>query len=79
MYIFGNENKIAQVFDNLIQNAVSFSTDKQIINIRLEKSLEHIIILLQSHLHLSPEKEDHPFQPFDIILKHLSLFLLLLL
>jgi two-component system sensor histidine kinase ChvG len=47
MYIFGNENKIAQVFDNLIQNAVSFSTDKQIINIRLEKSLEHVIILVE--------------------------------
>ena len=47
MYIFGNENKIAQVFDNLIQNAVSFSTDKQIINIHLEKSSEHVIILVE--------------------------------
>ena len=47
MYIFGNENKIAQVFDNLIQNAVSFSTDKQIINIRLEKNLEHVIIQVE--------------------------------
>ena len=37
--VFGDENKIAQVFDNLIQNAVSFSNEKQIINIRLEKNL----------------------------------------
>ena len=45
--IFGDENKIAQVFDNLIQNAVSFSNDKQIINIRLEKNSESIIVLVE--------------------------------
>ena len=45
--VFGDENKIAQVFDNLIQNAVSFSNEKQIINIRLEKNLEHVIVLVE--------------------------------
>ena len=47
MYILGDENKIAQVFDNLIQNAVSFSNDKQIINIRLEKNSESILVLVE--------------------------------
>ena len=47
VFVFGDENKIAQVFDNLIQNAVSFSNKKQIINIRLEKNLEHVIVLVE--------------------------------
>ena len=45
--VFGDQNKIAQVFDNLIQNAVSFSNEKQNINIRLEKNLEHVIVLVE--------------------------------
>ncbi len=46
-YILGNENRIAQVFDNLIQNAVSFSKKKSTIAIRVEKNKKNIIILVE--------------------------------
>jgi two-component system sensor histidine kinase ChvG len=49
VYISGDENKIAQVFDNLIQNATSFSKENNIINIRLEKNLTKIIIMVEDN------------------------------
>jgi len=45
----GNDNRIAQVFDNLIQNAVSFSKKQGVINIRLTKNLNSIIILVEDY------------------------------
>ena len=48
-YIWGNENRVAQVFDNLIQNAASFSTINCTIDIRLEKKLDKIIILVEDN------------------------------
>ena len=48
-YIWGNENRIAQVFDNLIQNAASFSNNDCRIDIRLEKNSEKIIILVEDN------------------------------
>ena len=48
-YIWGNENRIAQVFDNLIQNAASFSNHNCRIDIRLEKNSEKIIILVEDN------------------------------
>jgi two-component system, OmpR family, sensor histidine kinase ChvG len=48
-YILGNENRIAQVFDNLIQNSASFSNHNCRIDIRLEKNLEKIIILVEDN------------------------------
>ena len=48
-FLFGNENRIAQVFDNLIQNAVSFSKRKDVININLIKNLSNIIILVEDY------------------------------
>ena len=47
--ILGDENKIAQVFDNLIQNAASFSKEDSFINIRLEKKSGNIIILVEDN------------------------------
>ena len=47
--ILGDENKIAQVFDNLIQNAASFSKENNFINIRLEKNLENVIIIVEDN------------------------------
>jgi two-component system sensor histidine kinase ChvG len=48
-FIMGNDNRIAQVFDNLIQNAVSFSNKQGIINIRLTKNLNNIIVLVEDY------------------------------
>ena len=48
-FIMGNDNRIAQVFDNLIQNAVSFSKKQGVINIRLTKNLDNIIILVEDY------------------------------
>ena len=48
-YIWGNENRVAQVFDNLIQNAASFSTKNCTIDVRLEKKLDKIIILVEDN------------------------------
>ncbi|MDA9288898.1 HAMP domain-containing histidine kinase [Alphaproteobacteria bacterium] len=48
-FIMGNDNRIAQVFDNLIQNAVSFSKNQGVINIRLTKNLDNIIILVEDY------------------------------
>ena len=47
--ILGDENKIAQIFDNLIQNAASFSKENNFINIRLEKNLENVIIIVEDN------------------------------
>ena len=49
IHILGDENKVAQVFDNLIQNADSFSKENNFINIRLEKNLENIIIIVEDN------------------------------
>ena len=48
-YVWGNEYRIAQVFDNLIQNAASFSTNNCRIDIRLEKDSKKIIILVEDN------------------------------
>ena len=48
-FMMGNENRIAQVFDNLIQNAVSFSNKQGIINIRLITNIENITILVEDY------------------------------
>ena len=48
-YIWGNDNRVAQVFDNLIQNAASFSTKNCTIDIRLEKKSDKIIILVEDN------------------------------
>ena len=48
-YVLGNENRIAQVFDNLIQNAASFSNNNCRIDIRLEKKIKKIIIFLEDN------------------------------
>ena len=47
--IMGDENKIAQVFDNLIQNAASFSKINQIINIIIEQKNQNLIILVEDN------------------------------
>ena len=49
VHILGDENKIAQVFDNLIQNADSFSKKNNFINIRLEKNLKNVTILVEDN------------------------------
>jgi len=49
IYILGDENKIAQVFDNLIQNAASFSKENNFINIRIEKNLENVTIKVEDN------------------------------
>lgn len=47
--IMGDENKIAQVFDNLIQNAASFSKTNQLINIIIEQKNQNLIILVEDN------------------------------
>ena len=42
-----NENLIAQVFDNLIENAVSFSKKNDVIKVKLKKHLSNINILVE--------------------------------
>ena len=49
IHILGDENKIAQVFDNLIQNAASFSKGNNFINIRIDKNLENVIITVEDN------------------------------
>ena len=49
VHILGDENKIAQVFDNLIQNAASFSKKNNFINVRLEKNLENVSIMVEDN------------------------------
>ena len=48
-FVIGNENRIAQVFDNLIQNAVSFSKKNDVINIRIQSNFKNIIILVEDY------------------------------
>ena len=48
-FIMGNDNRIAQVFDNLIQNAVSFSKKQGVINVHLKKDLKTIVILVEDY------------------------------
>ena len=48
-YIWGNKNRIAQVFDNLIQNAASFSNNNCRIDVRLEENLDKIIIFVEDN------------------------------
>ena len=47
IYFMGSENRIAQVFDNLIENAVSFSDKNDVIKINLKKDLNNIIISVE--------------------------------
>ena len=49
IYILGNENRIAQVFDNLIQNSVSFSKKNGIIRIHLQKIFGYIVVLVEDN------------------------------
>ena len=49
IYIMGDENKIAQVFDNLIQNAASFSNKNDTINIIIETQKENLVILVEDN------------------------------
>ena len=47
IYFMGNENRIAQVFDNLIENAVSFSNKNDVIKVKLTKDLNFINIFVE--------------------------------
>ena len=49
IYIMGDENKIAQVFDNLIQNAASFSNKNDTINIIIETQKENLVIKVEDN------------------------------
>ena len=49
VHILGDENKVAQVFDNLIQNAASFSKKNNFINVRLEKNSENVSIMVEDN------------------------------
>ena len=48
-HIMGDENKIAQVFDNLIQNASSFSNKNDIIKIIIEQKNQNLVVLVEDN------------------------------
>lgn len=43
----GNEDRLAQVFGNIISNALSFSPDHGIVTIRLENDEDHVVIKIE--------------------------------
>jgi two-component system sensor histidine kinase ChvG len=48
-HIMGDENKIAQVFDNLIQNASSFSNKNDTIKIIIEQKNQNLVVLVEDN------------------------------
>ena len=48
-HIIGDENKIAQVFDNLIQNASSFSNRNDTIKIIIEQKNQNLVVLVEDN------------------------------
>ncbi len=58
--------RIKQVLDNLINNAIKFTSENGIVNIHVEKKGEHILISVNDNgIGISKENQQHLFKPFS--------------
>lgn len=64
-YVYGNKERIAQVFTNLITNAVKFSSDDSDIIVKSQKKDSHIVVSVQDFgIGLAVEDQKHVFEKF---------------
>lgn len=59
-------NKIAQVINNLVTNAVKFSKNASVVEVDLETTPTEVIVAVKDHgMGMSPETQAQLFQPFS--------------
>lgn len=66
IYLMGDADRLARVFDNIIRNAISYSYDKTPIHISAKKTAEDMVqIRVRNHgKEISPHKLSHIFEKF---------------
>lgn len=61
-----DQNKMAQVLNNLVSNAIKFSHPKEVVEVGLTASDKEVTISVKdSGIGMSPEAIEHLFQPFN--------------
>lgn len=65
LMLFGDPDKLARVFNNILKNAVAYSSENTTIQIRAEKKEQNIQIQFQNHgIMIPPEKLESIFEKF---------------
>ena len=62
--IFGNSEKLARVFNNILKNAIAYSTDKSVINIKTTASNDTVLIAFSNEGNIPKEKLTDIFDKF---------------
>jgi two-component system sensor histidine kinase VanS len=64
IYVYGDPNKLARVFNNLLKNALAYSPDNSIINITATVSNSIVSIIFENNGSIPKDKLDSIFEKF---------------
>lgn len=65
VFMIGDGNLLARLFENLLNNAIKYGKDGKCIRVELEQKAEHAVVRVTNYGHVIPEKDlDKIFQKF---------------